>query len=88
MAGPNGESVTCEKISLSASGTGSDDTFYEVYVGRTNLVAIPFVFTVSPIYSNDHVNVGIQYDVNNNFGPILPYVGNGDSAQFLSGDGT
>lgn len=88
LAGPNGESVTCEKISLSASGTSSDDTFYEVYVGRTNLVDIPFVFTVSPIYSNDHVNVGIQYDVNNNFGPILPYVGNGDSSQFLSGDGT
>lgn len=87
-AGPNGESVTCEKVSLFANGTNSDDTFYEVYVGRTNLVDVPFVFTVSPIYSNDHVNVGIQYDVDNNFGPILPYVGNGDSAQFLSGDGT
>ena len=87
-AGPNGESVTCEKVSLFANGTNSDDTFYEVYVGRTNLVDIPFVFTVSPIYSNDHVNVGIQYDVDNNFGPILPYVGNGNSAQFLAGDGT
>lgn len=88
QAGPNGESVTCEKISLSASGTSSNDTFYEVYVGRTNLVATPFVFTVSPIYSNNRVNVGIRYDVNNNFGPILPYVGNGNSAQFLAGDGT
>lgn len=87
-AGPNGESVTCEKVSLFANGTNSDDTFYEVYVGRTNLVDIPFVFTVSPIYYNDNVNVGIQYDVDNNFGPILPYVGNGDSAQFLAGDGT
>lgn len=70
-----------------ANGTNSDDTFYEVYVGRTNLVN-PFVFAVSPIYSNDNVNVGIQYDVDNNFGPILPYVGNGNSAQFLAGDGT
>lgn len=87
-AGPNGESVTCEKVSLFANGTSSNDTFYEVYIGRTNLVDIPFVFTVSPIYSNDNVNVGIQYDVDNNFGPILPYVGNGNSAQFLAGDGT
>lgn len=86
-AGPNGESVTCEKVSLFANGTNSDDTFYEIYIGRTNLIDIPFVFTVSPIYSNDNINVGIQYDIDNNFGPILPYVGNGNSAQFLAGDG-
>lgn len=86
--GSNGESVTYEKVSLFANGTNSDDTFYEVYIGRTNLIDIPFVFTVSPIYSNDNVNVGIQYDIDNNFGPILPYVGNGNSAQFLAGDGT